>query len=218
MMTRKLLVLLFPLLLIVFVPNAIAQTATTESAKTTSISKEIKLKQQMQLIQDQKNAAVAQAKKEAKALVETKRTEFNTRILAIKDQAKKALTERIDSRIMEVNKNQTTKFIDVLNKLQAFVDRANTTASDTAKLKNITTAQNLINSARDAVTAQAEKSYIMTVTDDATLKVNAGTTVSQFKHDLLAVHKLVVDAKLAVQKLFINHEMIRKEATGSAKL
>jgi hypothetical protein len=217
-MTRKLLVLLFPLLLIVFVPSVSALNATTESAQTTTTDPGTKLKQQMKLIQDQKKDTLTQVRNDAKALLQTKREEFKARVLTIKDQAKKALIERIDGRIAEVNKNQTDKFIDVLNKLQVFIDRANGTASDTAKLTDTTVAQNMINSARTAVTAQAEKSYTMMITDDAALKVNAGTTVSQFRHDLIAVHKLVQDAKQAVQKLFINKEIIRKDATSSAKL
>jgi hypothetical protein len=216
-MTRKLLVLLFPLLLIIFVPNAIALGASTESAHTTTIDPGTKLKQQMQIIQDQKKAALTQAKNDTKALIQTKRDEFNEHVLTIKDQAKKALVERIDARITEVNKIQTTKFIDVLNKLQVFVDRVNGTASDTAKLIDATAAQNLINSARTAVNTQAEKSYVMTVTNDTTLRANAGITVSQFRRDLIAVHKLVLDAKLAVLKLFPSRDII-KDATGSAKL
>jgi hypothetical protein len=216
-MTRKLLVILFPLLLIVYVPNAIALTATSESAHITTVDPGTKLKQQMQIIQDQKKAALTQVKNDTKALIQTKRDEFNEHILTIKDQAKKALIERIDARITEVNKNQTTKFIDVLNKLQAFVDRASVTASGTAKLIDATTAQNLINSARTATTSQAEKSYVITIIDDPTLKANAGVTVSQFKHDLSAVHKLIMDAKLAVLKIFASKEIV-KDATGSAKL
>jgi hypothetical protein len=216
-MTRKLLVLLFPLLLVFFASGANAQTATTGSAQTT-IDPATKLKQQMQMVQGQKKTAVEQAKNDLETLAQMKRAELKARISTIKDVTKKALMERIDARITEVNKNQTTKFIDVLNKLQTFVDRANGTASDAAKLTDIATAQTLINSARTAVAAQAEKSYIMTVTDDATLKVNARITVGQFRHDLIAVHKLVMDAKQAVQKIFVNKDIIRKDATGSAKL
>jgi hypothetical protein len=221
-MIRKLLILLFPLLLIVFVPRTNAQTATTGSAQTT-IDPATKLKQQIQMVQGQKKTVAEQAKNDLETLTRMKRAELKARISTIKDETKKALMERIDARLAGVNKNQTTKFIDTLNKLQVFVDRANktTTATDTAKLRDIGEAQEIINFAKQAVLDQAEKTYIMTIINDSTLRANAGTTVSQFRHDLMAVYKLVMDAKQAVQKLYlsnVNKETIRKEATNSARL
>jgi hypothetical protein len=221
-MTRKLLALLFvPLFLFIFgsTANAVVNT-TTESAQTstagnsqTTASTASKLRQQMQLVQEQKKAAVTQAK----AMIQAKRDEFRTRIQEIKDQKKKVLIERIDARLAEVNKNQTARFTEVLNILQTFLDKINKSAIGTSIQASIATTQTTIDAARTAVEIQANKSYIMTISDDSALKVNAGTTVSQFRQDLTDVYKLVIDSKQALRKLNIDKELIRKEATNSAK-
>lgn len=216
-MTRKLLFLLFPLLLLFFVSAANAQTATTGSAQT-AVDSATKLKQQMQLLQEQKKAAVTQARDEAKAMVQAKREEFKTRLQTIKDQRKKTLVERIDAKIVEVNKNQTTRFTEVLSRLQTFLDKINKLITGTTVSADVTAAQTAIDEAKTAVEAQAAKSYTMTITDDTTLKLNAGTTVSQFRQDLVATYKLVIDAKQAVQKLNTDKALIKKEASSSAKL
>lgn len=209
-MTRKLL-LITPLFLLVFVATVNAQT-TTGSAQTTAA----KLKEQLQTLQDQKKTAVGQIRADTKAAIDAKREEFKTRIATIKDQRKKALAERIDAKLATVNANHTAKFLDALARFQAFLDKAKQSTTDATVLAAAATAQTAIDTAKAAVEAQALKTYTMEVTDDATLKINAGTVVSQLRLDLMAVHKLVVDAKQAVQKLRTDNAMIKKEATNSA--
>ena len=217
-MTRKIFYLLLPVfLLVLFVSNANAQTATTGGAQTT-VDNASKLKQQMKLLQEQKKDAMTQVRNEAKAMIQAKRDEFKTRMQTIKDQRKKLLVERIDTKLVLVNKNQTTRFTEVLGRLQGFLDKINKSAANQTVLSDIAAAQSAIDTAKSAVETQASKTYTMTITDDSTLKLNAGTTVSQLRLDLMAVYKLVIDAKQAVQKLHTDKSMIKKEATGSAKL
>jgi len=209
-MTRKFLPFLLPLLLVVFfVSNANAQTATDSASR---------LKQQLQLIQEQKKAAMTQARDDAKAMIQTKRDEFKAKLQVIKDQRRKTLVERIDAKLARVNKNQTERFTDVLSRLQGFLDKIGKSATSQTVLSDITSAQAAIDAAKTAVEAQAAKTYIIQITDDATLRLNVGTIISQFRQDLTATHKLVIDAKQAVQKLNADKSMMRKEATSSAKL
>lgn len=216
-MTRKLLSLLFSVILLVFASTVNAQTATTGSAQTTAGNPTSKLKQQAQLLQEQRKTAVTQARDDAKAMIQAKREEFKTRILTIRSQKKKTLVERIDGKLVNVNSNQTSKFSEVLVRLQGFLDKIKQSTTNASVLTNAATAQAAIDTAKSAVGIQAAKAYTMEITDDLTLKLNAGTVVSQLRQDLTAVHKLVVDAKQAVQKLNTERELIRKEATGSAK-
>jgi len=216
-MTRKLFIITLFLLLIVFVPTVNAQNATTGNIQTATDAAS-KLKQQMQLIQEQKKAAITQIKDEAKAIIKAKKEEFKTRIQIIKDQKKKALVERIDIKLATVNKKQTEKLTEILSRLQGFLDKVSKTATDTMLVSNISLAQTAIDTAKAAVETQTEKSYIMNIVDDTTLKLNAGTVVSQLRQDLTALHKLVIDAKQAVQKLNTDKTLIKKEATGSANL
>lgn len=216
-MTRKIIYLILPLLLLVFVPSVNAQNTTTGSAQTT-IDAATKLREQMKLIQEQKKAEIKQIKDEAKVMIQAKREEFKASLLKIKDQKKKALVERIDAKIAEVNKNQTTRFTEALNRLQTFLDKISKSTTKTTVLVDTTAAQAAIDTAKAAVDIQGAKIYTMEIVDDVTLKLNAGTVVSQFRQDINAVYKLVVDVKQAIQKLNTERNVIKREATSSANL
>jgi len=224
-MTRKLLLILLPLLLLVFVPIANGETTTTRSASTINPENDAiatdaatKLKLQMKLIQDQKKEELSKIKEEAQALILAKRSEFKAKLQLIKDQNKKLLVERIDTKLAEVNKKHTARFSEVLVKLQGFVDKAKLSSASATMQADIVAAQAAIDTAKAAVDIQAAKTYTITIASEATLKINVGATVSLLRKDLMAVYKLVVDAKQAVQKLNTDKATIKKEATGSAEL
>ena len=208
-MQKKFLVLcLIILLFLLFFSNANAQTATPAANR---------LKDQMQILKDQKKTAVSQIKEETKLMIAAKRDEFKARMQIIKDEKKKMLIERIDAKLFAVNKKHTARFSEVLDRIQRFLDKIKQSTTDT-KILDDAAAQTVIDTAKAAVEAQAAKTYTMSITDDSTLKLNAGTTVSQLRQDLMAVHKLVIDAKQAVQTLRGNNVMIERKATSSAKL
>jgi hypothetical protein len=220
-MTRNLLLVVSFFSLLLLAPVVYAENVTTESAHgaptAATTNTAAGAKQQVQLLHDQKKTAIAQIKNETKTMIQTKRDEFKTHVAEIKDQTKRLLVEKIDIRITEVNATRTARFTDILNRLQTFIDHANKTASVTASLANIKAAQAAVDAAKDAVATQTAKSYVMTIADDSTLKVNAGAIVSQFRHDLLSVYDLVLKAKQVVQKLYIVKDVIRKDATSSAR-
>jgi len=228
-MTRKLLVLIVLLFLLINVSIAKAETTVAPNIRTTPINATTAAgtnPMTSRMLINQKNAAITKIKDNMAAIIQTKRTEFNTKLQTIRDQNKKSLVERINSRLEEINKNQTDRYNVILGELQSFLDKISSSATPTASLANITNAQNKINIAKSAVSAQAQKVYIMTITDDATLKQNAGAVVSQFRQDITSVFKLVVDAKQAIQSLkpgvkivppIIMKPLLKKFATGSAK-
>lgn len=147
---------------------------------------------------------VAAQRKEA---AQQKREEFKARLQTIRNEKKKAAVERIDIKISNMNKNRADRFAAVLDKLQSILDRVSQKASeakangkDTTTLDgSIVNAQAVIDSAKAAVSAQAAKTYAIQISDGPTLRNSVGTTVSQFKKDLRDVHKLIVEAKQAVQ-------------------
>lgn len=206
-MARKIVSLLLPfLLLTILISTAYAQTSTTTSSAGV-VNNASRLKEQMQILQEQKKAALLQV-----------RDEFKAKLQIIKDQRKKTLVQRIDAKLAQVNKRQTERFSEVLTRLQGFLDKIKQSTTDTKVLADIAVAQTAIDTAKTAVDQQAAKTYTIQITDATTLKLNAGTTVSQLRQDLMAVYKLVIDAKQAVQKLNTDRELIKKEATSSAKL
>lgn len=235
-MTRKLLALIVPVLFLTVVGTSSAITTTTESAQATlptisttpitSTSARLplpndeaasKLKQQIQILQEQKKTAITQIRDDARVAIQAKRDEFKAHLLLIKDEKRKALVEKIDTKLSDVNASQSARFTEILTRLQGFLDKINKTTAQPNVLAGIAAAQTAIDTAKTAVAAQAGKVYTMNIVDDTTLKANAGVTVSQFRLDIMAVYKLVVDAKIAVQKLFVESSLIKKEATSSAK-
>lgn len=145
------------------------------------------------------------------------RDQFKARLQVIKDATKQALVERLSVNFDTINKKHTARFSEVLTKLQMFVDKFSLTATDPKILLDIKTAQAAIDSAKTAVTAQAEKEYIIQITTETKLRLNTQTTVSQLRKDLMRTHRLVVNAKQATQKLRTD-KVIRTDATGSANL
>lgn len=226
-MVKKLLFLLTISFLLILPSTIYAQTGiSTDSAAS-------RLKEQMQKIQAQKNAAVSNikrgvketkvelreqirenvaAKREvAKEALATKREEFKTKLQAIKDEKKKVLVDRIDTKLMSVNTKHTDRFTHVLNNLQALLDKM---SEDLEK----TVAQAAIDTAKTAVENQAAKTYTIAISTETTLRSDVGTVTSQLRQDLSATHKLVVDAKQTVQALKENNAMMKKEAISPKSL
>ena len=75
-----------------------------------------------------------------------------------------------------------------------------------------------IDTAEAAVEAQAAKTYTITISTESNLKTDVGAVTSQLRLDLSATHKLVVDAKQAVQALRKDNAIMKKEARDSANL
>lgn len=202
-MQKKLIVFsLFALIFSLFFSNASAQTATNAASR---------LKEQMQLLKDEKQTTVSKIRDEARAMIQAKRDEFKARLRTIKDEKRKALVERIDAKLISVNIKHTARFTHVLDNLQILLDRMGQDV-------DVTQAQAAIDAARIAVETQAAKTYTITIATETALKSDVGTVTSQLRHDLMATHKTVVDAKQAVQTLRKDNAIMKKEATDSANL
>lgn len=228
-MQKKLIVIsLFVLLFSLFPSNANAQTATDAASR---------LKEQMRLLKDQKQTAASKNQKEpriefrqqikdavaakrleVRATVEAKREEFKAKLQAIRGQKKKALVERIDTKLSNVNMKHTDRFTQVLSNLQMLLNKITQSTTDKDILANVANAQAAIDTAKLAVENQAAKTYIITISTETALRSDVGAVTSQLRQDLMATHKLVVDAKQLVQALRKNSAIMKKEATSSSNL
>lgn len=205
-------IFLFVFLFSLFFSNASAQTATNDAAS--------RLKDQMQLIKDQKLGKVelrqqikesVSAKREAvKEAVAAKREEFKAKLQTIRDEKKKELVTRIDTKLMNVNIKHTDRFTQVISNLKTVLDKI---GGDVDK----TEAQTAIDTAKAAVETQAAKTYLITISTETALRSDVGAVTSQLRLDLMATHKLVINAKQSVQALRRDAQM-KKEATRSANL
>jgi DNA primase catalytic subunit len=225
--TRKIIYLALPFALLFFASTANAQNANTQNTNTRNantarnteqIDAATKLRQQMELIQQQKKTATSPGTANGiLTATQIQKQEFREKLAEIKDAKKKTLTEKIDAKIEEINKKQTAKFLENLTNIQMFLDKIKQQQTTGSKLsENIAIAQLTIDFAKSQVNAQAEKIYVITIKDETTLKQNVGKIVAQFRSEMAEVHKLVMEAKWTVQKLNTERNTVTKEATGSA--
>lgn len=154
------------------------------------------------------NSQLKDARLERKLAITDAREAYKQKLATIKDERRKALVEKIDSRIASTNTNLTNKMTEALTRLNKIMEKLAKRAQILkTEGKDITLyeaaaskAQAAITSAITAVSTQAAKTYTITLTTDSLLKTNVGSTVSLFRTDISATHKLVIDAKQAVMK------------------
>lgn len=192
---------------------AVSVTAQTDPTK--------QIPRPPRVIQEQKDLILKNRQDRRDVLRNTKE-DFKEKLKTIRDQRKSALVERIDERISTMNKAHTRRFSAVLEKLDIILNKISDKAQD-AKPRGIDTsmvdtaiivAKTAIDTAKEAVAMQAAKSYGIEVTSEAALKINVGSVVSVFRKDLRDVHKMVVDAKQAVQKAHRELALTRREQRG----
>jgi hypothetical protein len=138
------------------------------------------------------------------------RTAFKEKLAAIKDVKKQTIAENLDSRINAINKKRTDEMSLRLDRLSSILSKISTKgAALKAQGKNtgtldakITAAQAQLDAAKQAVTDQAAKDYVLVITTDPGLKNAASTLIRQFMTDIKAVHSKVVAAQLSVVKIY----------------
>lgn len=138
-----------------------------------------------------------------------KREAFKQRLAQIKDERKKVIVERVDQRMVEMNKRRTDQMLAFLNRLDKILEKielrkekAKASGKDVSSVETaINEAKTKIETAQTTVKAQAEKSYTIEITSETGLKNSAGKTISSLQQDLRNTHKIVIEAKQAVQKV-----------------
>ncbi len=135
------------------------------------------------------------------------RSEFRTRLSTVRDGKKKAILDRTDKRIVEINANRTgimtrhlTKIEEILNKIETRAQQVEKRGKDISAVKAaIVTARATILSARSAVATQAAKTYTIDVTTEDKLGAAVSSTRTAFAKDLQAAHQSVVTARKSVR-------------------
>lgn len=192
---RKKLLTIFSVLILGFNPVlAYAQSPTTTATPTPTATKS-SVKDAMKQARDDMKEAVSQA-----------REDFKTKLAAIKDQRKQAIMANFDAKIEEINTRRTTQMTEHVERLQRVLDNISTKAAalktqgqnTTTVDADITAAQAAIDAAKQAISDQAAKDYVVTIT--ANLKGGASTTMRQFIADLKATFQKILAAKTAVRK------------------
>ena len=122
--------------------------------------------------------------------IKERRETFKTNLKKIKDGKKQKIVEKLDIRFNEVNAKRTAQMAKHLDKMSQILARV---TGDTAS------ASSAIQTARDSVTTQAAKTYVVTISTEDKLKMDVGKVRSQLEADLKSVNELVIRARKAVQ-------------------
>lgn len=136
-----------------------------------------------------------------------RREEFRTRLATIRDAKKKAIVERVDQRLAQINTNRTaimlrhlTKIEEILARIETRVNDLSTSGKDVATIRTaITSARAAITTARTAVNAQAAKNYTIVITTEANLGSAVSSVRTAFAKDLQTAHQSVVTARKSVR-------------------
>ena len=138
---------------------------------------------------------------------ENERENFRSKLNSIRDEKKKAIVDRTDKRIVEINLSRTNimtrhiaKIEEVLNKIETRAIEVEKRGKDISAVRAaIVTARTAIASAKSAVTAQAVKTYVINVTTEDSLGSAVSSTRTAFAKDLQAAHQSVVTARKSVR-------------------
>jgi len=166
-------------------------------------------------------------RQESRQAIQAKKDELKLRLQALRDQKKRVIIERIDTRMVSTNKKTTTRLSGVLERIQSILNKIIQKAG-TIKAKGIDTvaldsatasAQIAINNASAVIASQSAMVYVIQISSESAIKENVGSTVSELRLDLRDAHKAVVDAKQAVMNAVMERAKLRRldSASGSAQ-
>lgn len=146
----------------------------------------------------------------------SKREQFRTKLMEIKNEEKRALAERLQQRIDEVNIRLCENYENYLKKIEMILDKMEDIVAE-LKTKEINTenVEKMVQQARDKIaelkakiSQQKEKDYTVNITGEKFLRVNFGSTMSQLRKDhqslrteIKSLRKLVGQILIELRKL-----------------
>lgn len=139
------------------------------------------------------------------------RDRFASKLSTIRDEKKKAIVQKMDQLISQLNARRTAIMLRHLEKIEEILGRVEMrTDTLAAEGKDVTTVRTAITKARDAiaaartkVNAQSTKSYTINITTEANLGSAVSTARLALGRDLQAAHQSVVTARKAVRDVLV---------------
>ncbi len=152
------------------------------------------------------NRELEDRREKAKETFKKDREAFQQKLQTIRDGRKKALVDRLNKNLNEVNKKRTnmmmrhlSKMNEILEKVKNRANQAKAKGKDTSSVDAaVSKAQTAIATAKSAVLAQAGKEYTVTISSEANLRTDVGTTMKSLQGDSQAVRALVIAAQKSV--------------------
>lgn len=146
------------------------------------------------------------------------RLRFKADLDKIKDEKKKMKVENIGNNLIELNTKITTKSSERVNKIEevliALESRADKSAIEGAIMTNvlahIANSEAMVAEARLAISAQAVKTYNVTITDEATAKASLQSSRDLLKKDIEAMNVKIKAAHDATKKAIEAYKAVVK--------
>lgn len=158
---------------------------------------------------------------------------LKAKLQTFRDQRKATAAARISTNLNKINQNQTTimqRYLDImsgiLDKLEIRINNATPDIKDPVAAKAaVASARNTIATASAAVAAQTQKDYTIQISSEGRVRIDAQTMRNNLHTDILALRKIVIDAKQAVANVIkvskpgseVSTELKVKEGTISGK-
>lgn len=129
----------------------------------------------------------------------------------IRDEKKRAIVERMSTRIGQINSNRSaimlrhlSKIEETLNKIEARALKLEQSGKDISSVKTaIQKARTAIAAAKEKVNAQTTKTYSINITTEDKLGSAVSSTRILFAADLKAANQSVVNARKAVRDVLV---------------
>jgi hypothetical protein len=147
---------------------------------------------------------------------EQDRTALQAKLQVVKDANKKAVVEKLYNNINDLNSNFVNAWTKNLSDLSSYVSAlvskastASTTADLTAFNNAVASANTAIAAAQTALTAQAAKTYTITVSTEANLKTDVSSVRNRLNGDLKSLRDLMQSAHSAVVRVLNEFNKIK---------
>ncbi|MBI2334289.1 hypothetical protein HYU96_00645 [Candidatus Daviesbacteria bacterium] len=134
--------------------------------------------------------------------IETRKENMATRAAALKeklknfrDQKKASAAARVSDNLNMINDKQTVQMLKHLDKMTSILNRLEAKVGATDA---IAAAKAAITSATEAVKAQADSDYTLTISGEAKAREEAQALRQKLHADLKSVRQMVIDAKQSV--------------------
>lgn len=162
---------------------------------------------------------VEQKREEIKTLLETQHEAFKEKVATIRDEKKKMTVENIQDRMTKLNQERTdimakhvSKMSEIVGSITEKTEEQKIAGSDVSRiLAAITSSEEAISAAQTAVTSQAGKTYVVTITSETNLKSDVETVRRTMVSDLKKTQEKIIIARKAVSLAIIELAKSRGE-------
>lgn len=211
MKSFQILAVLF-LILFVSVPFVSAEEESSTLTPTKRVQEMMRKEDRME-VQNKVEKRGVEKRVEIKEGISSRSAAFKEKLKTIQDGRKKEVTQRIQTKLADINKKRITHYREILKRLSNILVRLEEKNPDL----DIEKAKQAIVVAQAAVDAQAAKEYIPAIKDENTLRQTVGSSMTQLQKDLQTTKLLVQAAKDAVMEVAKSQKEVKITPTGEVQ-